>query len=91
MLKTVSYSFFFGNLNKCFPGIVYKWEAQKHLFEIEIFCNIINALNVTFHQFIASLQDKSINLCQNNNNKNVLTPNFRTVNGVFPHLAWNGA
>ncbi len=31
---------------------------EQHLFEIEIFCSIINVFTVTFHQFNASLMTK---------------------------------
>ncbi len=34
------------------------------LFEIEIFCNIINIFTITFDQFNMSLMNKSINLFQ---------------------------
>ncbi len=34
---------------------------REHLYEMEIFCNITNVLNVTFDQFNASLLNKSIN------------------------------
>ncbi len=34
---------------------------RKHLFDIEIYCNIINVFTVTFDQFNASLMNKSIN------------------------------
>ncbi len=33
---------------------------EQHLFEIEIFCNIIIVFTVTFDQFNASLPNKSI-------------------------------
>ncbi len=39
---------------------------RQHLFEIEIFCNIINVFTVTFDQFNASLMNKSINFFQIN-------------------------
>jgi len=35
-------------------------EQEQHLFEIEIICNIINGITLTFDQFNASLQNKSI-------------------------------
>jgi len=34
---------------------------EQHLFEIEIFCNIINVFTFTFNQFNAPLLNKSIN------------------------------
>ncbi len=40
------------------------------VFEIEIFCNIINVFTVSFDQFYVSLVNKSINLFQKE------TPNF---------------
>ncbi len=43
---------------------IHRWiesSKEQHLFEIEIFCNIINVITVTFDQFNASLMDKSIN------------------------------
>ncbi len=33
-----------------------------NLFEIEIFCNIVNIFTVTFHQFNVSLLNKNINV-----------------------------
>ncbi len=35
---------------------------EQRLFEIEIFCNIINVFNVTFDKLNASFLNKSINL-----------------------------
>ncbi len=43
---------------------IHRWiesSKEQHLFETEIFCNIINVLTVTFDQFNASLMNKSIN------------------------------
>ncbi len=37
---------------------------KKHLFKIEIFCNIRNVFTVTFDQFNTSLLSKSINFFQ---------------------------
>ncbi len=34
---------------------------EEHLFEIELFCNIIKVFTATFNQFNASLMNKSIN------------------------------
>ncbi len=34
--------------------------SKEHLFDKEIFCNIINVFTVTFDQFNASLRNKSI-------------------------------
>ncbi len=50
-------TFFFFNY---FSGFFNEWKVQKgqHLFDIEIFCNIINVLTVTFDQFNASLLNK---------------------------------
>ncbi len=39
-----------------------KSSKEQHLFEIEIFCNIINVFTVTLHQFNAYLLNKYINL-----------------------------
>ncbi len=44
---------------------IHRWiesSKEQHLFETEIFCNIINVFTVTFDQFNASLMNKSINL-----------------------------
>ncbi len=35
---------------------------EQHLFEMDIFCNIINVFTLTFDKFIVFLQNKSINL-----------------------------
>ncbi len=43
-----------------------KFKTTKHLFLIEIFCNIINVFIVIFCQFNASLLNESINFYQNN-------------------------
>ncbi len=46
---------------------IHKWiesSKEQHLFEIEIFCNIINIFTITFDQFNMSLMNKSINLFQ---------------------------
>ncbi len=52
------YIFFFWNL----------WwiesSKEQHLFEIKIFCNIINIFTGTFDQFNASLLNKTINFIQ---------------------------
>ncbi len=48
---------------------------DQYLFEIEIFCNIINVLTVKFDQFNASLLNKSINFLKNI----LMTPNFWMV------------
>jgi len=73
MLKTVVYDF----------KILWWIESSKeqHLFEIESFCNIINAFTVSFDQFNASLLNKSIHFFQKTKNKKtfLLTPNFWTV------------
>ncbi len=54
---------------------IHRWiesSKEQHLFEIEIFCNIINVFTVTFDQLeIAALMNKSINLF-----KKTQTPNF---------------
>ncbi len=44
----------FGSRNLSYYVSVESWKEQ-HLFESEIFCNIINAFTVTFDQFNASL------------------------------------
>ncbi len=36
-------------------------KKNQHLFEIEIFCNIVNIFTVTFDKFNAYLMNKSIN------------------------------
>ncbi len=36
-------------------------KKEQHLFEIEIFCNIINVFTDTFGQFNASILNKNIN------------------------------
>ncbi len=35
---------------------------EQHLFEIEIFCNVINVFTITFDQFNASLLNKTFKL-----------------------------
>ncbi len=42
-------------------NIIVESSKEQHLYEIEIFCNIINVFSVTFHQFNASLLSKSVN------------------------------
>ncbi len=37
------------------------WKYKKHLFEIEMFWNIISVFTATFNQFNASLLERSIN------------------------------
>jgi len=37
---------------------------EQHLFETEIFCNIINVFTVTFDQFNAFLQNEIIIFCR---------------------------
>ncbi len=39
---------------------IYRSSKEQRLFEIKIFCNIINVFTVTFDHFIASLMNKSI-------------------------------
>ncbi len=34
---------------------------EQHLFELKIFCNIINVFTITFDQFNASLLNQSVN------------------------------
>ncbi len=44
---------------------IHRWietSEKQHLFEIEIYCNIINVFTGTFDQFNASLMNKSVNL-----------------------------
>ncbi len=44
---------------------IHRWietSEKQHLFEIEIYCNIINVFTDTFDQFNASLMNKSVNL-----------------------------
>ncbi len=55
---------FFGNWYIEFLRIIWWIESSKeqHLFEIEIFCNIISVFTVTFDQFNASLLNKSIKI-----------------------------
>ncbi len=50
--------------DKCFDE--YK---QKLLFEVDIFCNILNVFTVTFDQFNASLLNKSLHFFQKQNKK----------------------
>jgi len=51
------------NCDALFSGIFVEWSSkERHLYEIEISCFIINDLTVTFDQFHASLLNKSINL-----------------------------
>ncbi len=52
---------------------------EQHLFEIEIFCNIINVFTVTFDQFNTSLMNLSINFLKKKKKKRIkwLTPNFQ--------------
>ncbi len=52
-------------------------DKEQHLFEIEIFCGIINVFIVTFEQFNAFLLSKSIYICHKI--KILLTLNFQTV------------
>ncbi len=52
-------------------------DKEQHLFEIEIFCGIINVFIVTFEQFNAFLLSKSIYICHEI--KILLTLNFQTV------------
>ncbi len=40
---------------------------EQHLFEIDIFCNIVHVFTVTFDQLTASLLEKSINFFRNKN------------------------
>ncbi len=51
--------------------IFHESSKEQHLFEIEIFSNIINVFAVAFDQFNASLMNKSINF--------FCTPNFWAV------------
>ncbi len=47
---------------------IHRWiesSKEQHLFEIEIFCYIINVSTVTFDQFNASLMNKSNNFLKN--------------------------
>ncbi len=39
---------------------------EQHLFEVEIFCNIIHVFTVTFDQFNASLLNRNMNVFQKN-------------------------
>ncbi len=56
---------------------------EQHLFEMEIFCNIVNVFTVTF-DLMHPCWNKSINVFLKNN-KNLLTADFRTVMYlVFP-------
>jgi len=52
---------FYGNCNTFFPGF---YDESKYL-KYKSFCNIINVLTVTFNQFNASVQTKSVNSFQN--------------------------
>ncbi len=51
---------------------IHRWiesSEEQHLFEIEIFCNIINVFTVTFDQFNESLLNKSINFLKDKKKK----------------------
>ncbi len=43
-----------------------KSSKEQHLFETEIFCNIINVFTVIFDQFNASMLNKNINFFKKN-------------------------
>ncbi len=62
---------------------IHRWiesSKEQHLFEIEIFWNIINVFTVTFDQFNASLMIKSINFFQQKKReKNLLNSIFRLI------------
>ncbi len=49
-----------------FKGYFDESLKKQHLFEIDIFCNVINVSTVTFDHFNASLINKSINFIQIN-------------------------
>ncbi len=53
---------------------------EQHLFETEIFCNIINVFTVTFHQFNASLMNKSIKKNKNNSHLEIDNPRMHCNN-----------
>ncbi len=59
--KIVVLLYLCGNRDTLFSGLFDEIKKQ-HLFEIQIFCNIINAFTVIFYQF------------NNNNNKNLTNP-----------------
>ncbi len=51
---------------------IHRWiesSKEQHLYETEIFCNIMNFFTFTFDQFNASLMNKSINFFQAKNKK----------------------
>ncbi len=53
MLKTCAASY-------CFEDLLMESSKEQHLFETEIFCNIIDVFTVTFDQHNASLLNKNI-------------------------------
>ncbi len=55
-------SCFCGNRDTFIVFLIFFHSKEQHLFEIEIFCNIINAFTVTFDQFNVSLMNKSIHV-----------------------------
>ncbi len=59
---------------------------EQHLFEIEISCNIINVLTVSFDQFNVSLMNKSVPFFKK---KKWPNPNFWTIVYVqFKNVKW---
>ncbi len=49
--------------------LIHRWiesSKEQHLFEVEIFCNIIHVFTVTFDQFNASLLNRNMNVFQKN-------------------------
>ncbi len=64
MLKTVVLPNIFVEAGTLFFFRILWWieNSKQHLFETEVFCNIINVFTVTFDQFIGSLLKRNINL-----------------------------
>ncbi len=52
---------------------------EQHLFEMDIFCNIINVFTVTFDKFIVFLQNKSINLFLSSSDPKLLNSSVYTA------------
>ncbi len=62
MMKTVVLLFIFVKyLIKLFQDSLMNWKFKKHLFKMQICCNIIHIFYFTLDQFSVSLLNKSIN------------------------------
>ncbi len=84
MLKTVALLniYFCGNRDAFFSGFFEESLKEQHLFEIKLFCNIINVFTVTYDLFNESLLNKVLISFQ----KKDPTPNFWKVVYVFLFL-----